>query len=130
MATKKQTATDIAEKEKQTEQAERETEIRVRINKLFDDESSKLRALASANIGGGFAVHGIKVMDTDKGLFVAMPSRSYKGANGETKYEELFHPVTAEARNALYGAVTDAYNEAIEQAQNEEQDAGIGGMNM
>lgn len=129
MATKKPAAAQTAEKEKQNEQAEKETDIKIRINKLFDNPDNKLRALASANIGG-FAVHGIKVMDTDKGLFVAMPSRSYKGANGETKYEELFHPVTAEARNALYGAVTDAYNEALEQAQDEEQDAGIGGMNM
>ena len=43
-----------------------------------------------------------------------MPFRSYK-ANGETKYVDTFHPITAEARNELYDAVKEAYEQALEE---------------
>lgn len=127
-STKKSTVAQTAAEESK-KQVGREAEIKVRINKLFDDPDKKLKAIAGANIGGGFAVHGLKVYEGDKGLFVAMPQSSYKSADGTTKYEDIFHPVTAEARTALNGAVIDAYNDAIGQAQDETQDAGPG-MNM
>ena len=118
----KKEASDTKEQSKQEKEPENpEFDIKIRVNKLFDEQSGKLRALASANISG-FAVHGIRVMNGEKGLFVAMPSRSYKSADGTTQYEELFHPVTAEARTALYGAVIDGYHEAVIQAQSEEEE--------
>lgn len=92
--------------------------LSVRIQKLFNDENSKVKAVASLNIGDAFAVHGIKVIDSEKGMFVSMPSNSYKNSDGETKYQDIFHPVTAEARQELIDAVTDAYNQALEQQQN------------
>ncbi|MBQ9750250.1 MAG: SpoVG family protein, partial [Clostridia bacterium] len=49
--------------------------IDVRIDSLVDYEGSKTKAFASANIGGAFAIHGLRVMDSEKGLFVSMPSR-------------------------------------------------------
>ena len=88
--------------------------LSVRIQKLFDDENSKVKAVASLNIDDAFAVHGIKVIDSEKGMFVSMPSNSYKNSDGETKYQDIFHPVTAEARQELIDAVTDAYNQALE----------------
>ena len=47
-------------------------------------------------------------------VIVNMPFRSYK-ANGETKYVDTFHPITAEARNELYDAVKEAYEQALEE---------------
>lgn len=44
--------------------------VTARIDRLVDFEGSKTRAIASANIGGSFAIHGIKVIDSKKGLFV------------------------------------------------------------
>jgi DNA-binding cell septation regulator SpoVG len=70
----------------------------VKIDKLFDDETKSIRAAASLNIGG-FAVHGIRVFEKDDQLWVSMPQNSYKNANGEVKYDDVFHPVTAEARS-------------------------------
>ena len=61
-------------------------EIRVKIDKLFDDDTKKLKAFASANIGP-FAVHGIRVFENEKGMFVNMPSVSYKDAQGNTQYK-------------------------------------------
>ena len=89
MGTKKgagQTAPTM-EKPKPTEQAKNASiqadtdahalpEITVRIDKLFCDEDKKLKAFASANIGP-FAVHGIRVFENDKGMFINMPSNSY-----------------------------------------------------
>lgn len=95
--------------------------ISVRINRLIDDNSNT-KAYASVNIGGAFAVHGLKVIDSRKGLFVNMPSRPYKDENGVTKYADQFHAITADARNALNDAVLDAYEQAVAQAQCESED--------
>ena len=43
--------------------------VTARIDRMVDFEGSKTKAIASANIGGAFAIHGIKIMDSDKGLF-------------------------------------------------------------
>ena len=117
------------EQKKPTEQAEKKNEavqneteqqpipnISVRIDKLFDDDTKKLKAFASANIGP-FAVHGIRVFENEKGMFVNMPSVSYKDGQGNTQYDDVFHPVTKEAREALVKNVIDEYNHALEQAQ-------------
>ena len=121
------------EQKKPTEQAEKKNEavqneteqqpipnITVKIDKLFDDDSKKLKAFASANVGP-FAVHGIRVFENDKGTFVSMPSVSYKDGQGNTQYDEVFHPVTKEAREALVKNVIDEYNHALEQAQTNSQ---------
>ena len=122
MGTKKgagQTAPTM-EKPKPTEQAKTASiqadtdahallEITVRIDKLFCDEDKKLKAFASANIGP-FAVHGIRVFENDKGMFINMPSNSYTDAQGNKQYEDVFHPVTKEGRELLVKNVLDAYN--------------------
>lgn len=88
-------------------------DIQVRIDKMLDGDSST-KAFASATIGGAFAVHDIRITEKDDKVMVNMPFRSYK-AGGETKYVDTFHPITAEARTALYDAVKDAYEQALEQ---------------
>lgn len=93
--------------------------ISVRIDKLV--EMGALCAIASANIGGAFAVHGIKVIDSEKGLFVSMPSNQYMKASGEIKYQDIFHPVTAEARQKLNNAVLAAYQQAVTESEAESE---------
>ena len=90
-------------------------DISVRVDSL--NEIGKIRAFVSANIGGAFAIHGIKVVDSDKGMFVAMPQSKFKTADGETKYLDEFHPVTSEARNKLNEAVLAAYEQAVQQKE-------------
>ena len=121
------------EQKKPTEQAEKKNDavqsetaqqpvpyISVKIDKLYDDDTKKLKAFASANIGP-FAVHGIRVFENEKGMFVSMPSVSYKDGQGNTQYDDVFHPVTKEAREALVKNVIDEYNHALEQAQTASQ---------
>ncbi len=114
-------AAPVEQKDKDLENAveqKDELDIRVKIDKLFNDETKKLKAFASANIGP-FAVHGIRVFENEKGMFVNMPSNSYKDAQGNTQYEDIFHPVTKEARDKLVDSVIGEYKHALEQAQNQ-----------
>lgn len=115
MAAKKQAAPT-------KEQKHKNPSIQVRIDRLNDYEGSSVKAFASANIGGAFAIHGIRVVDSQKGLFVSMPQNSYKDGNGNTKYSDIFHAVTAEARTELNEKVIDAYEQAV-QAQEQQDEA-------
>jgi stage V sporulation protein G len=72
-----------------------------------------VRAYASINLNDCFAIRNVKVEDSSKGLFIAMPS--YKAGNGE--YKDICFPVTKEFREQLNNAVIDAYNQAITQSR-------------
>lgn len=99
--------------------------IHAKIDRIIDYENSHVRAYASANIGGAFAIHGIKIIDSPKGLFVAMPQNSYTNAKGEIAYRDIFHAVTANARSSLNSQVLEAYERELTQSQNsmENEDA-------
>ena len=120
MAGKKGGASMAAPKERVDQELENTPStskgFNVKIDKLFDDETKSIRAAASLNIGG-FAVHGIRVFEKDDQLWVSMPQNSYKNANGEVKYDDVFHPVTAEARKELHSAVLAEYQQALENSQ-------------
>ena len=73
-------------------------------------EPDKLLAYASANIGGCFAVNNIRIYNSEKGPFVAMPSR--KGQDGQ--YHDICCPTTKEMREALHGAILGAYQKEME----------------
>ena len=65
-----------------------------------------MKAVVSVTIDGEFVVHDIKVIDGDKGLFVAMPSR--KASDGE--YKDIAHPITSATRQLFQNAIIEAYN--------------------
>ena len=98
--------------------------IRAKIDRLADFENSKVKAFASANIGGAFAIHGLRIVNGEKGMFVAMPSTSYQ-KDGKTEYQETFHPVSGEARKALNDAVLEAYEQKLAEVQTEEATMGM-----
>ena len=67
-------------------------------------------AYASVTLGGCFAVNGIRIMNGEKGAFVAMPDR--KDSKGE--YHEVCFPTTAEMRKALNAAVMGEYHRVVD----------------
>ena len=69
-----------------------------------------LLAYANVTLGGCFAVKGIRVMDSEKGAFVAMPDRK----DGKGEYHEVCFPTTAEMREALNTAVMGEYHRVVE----------------
>lgn len=95
--------------------------INARIDRMPNHEGSKVKAIASANIGGAFAIHGIKVIDSEKGLFVQMPQTAYE-KDGRKKYSEIFHPITADSRSELNSAVLEAYEQRLHMEENELQE--------
>ena len=105
-----------------TEQKRSTPSISVRIDRLVDYDNSKLKAIASVNIGGAFAIHGLRVIDSQKGLFVQMPQNSFQ-RDGKTEYSDIFHPITAEARSELNSKVLEAYEQELTEAESESEDS-------
>lgn len=67
----------------------------VRIRKVAKE--GKMKAVVSITIDNEFVVHDIKVIEGEKGLFIAMPSR--KAADGE--YRDIAHPINSDTRNMI-----------------------------
>jgi stage V sporulation protein G len=105
-----------------TEQKRSTPSISVRIDRLVDYDKSKLKAIVSVNIGGAFAIHGLRVIDSQKGLFVQMPQNSFQ-RDGKTEYSDIFHPITAEARSELNSKVLEAYEQELTEAESESEDS-------
>ena len=117
-APKKAPAEPVKAQEQVREQTSNLPTIQARIDHITGYE--KVKAFASANIGGAFAIHGMRVVDGEKGLFVAMPSTSFQ-RDGKTEYQETFHPVSGEARKALNDAVLQAYEQKLSEEQSENE---------
>ena len=60
-----------------------------------------------------FTVHGVKVIQTEKGRFIAMPSEAYKDNDGNEQFRDVCHPITSEARKAMEDAVLAAYDAKV-----------------
>lgn len=96
--------------------------ISASINKMVDNPDSSTRAYASVTLDGMFAVHGLRVMEGEKGRFVNMPSTSYKDRDGNMQYNDTFHAITKSAREAINQAVLNAYEIKLQQVQTTEID--------
>jgi stage V sporulation protein G len=66
---------------------------------------NKVCAIASVVLDDAFVVHDLRVVNGEKGLFVAMPSR--KLPNGD--FRDICHPINAEARQHIQDAVLDQF---------------------
>jgi len=83
--------------------------IHASINRMVNKEDSAIKAYASVTMDGMFAVHGLRVIETEKGRFVNMPSTSYTDKDGNKQYSDTFHAITKSARTAVNQAVLNAY---------------------
>lgn len=78
----------------------------VRVRKV--SKESKMRAIVSITIDDEFVVHDIKVIEGEKGLFIAMPSK--KATDGE--YRDIAHPINSETRDNIQRIILEAYAKA------------------
>ena len=74
-----------------------------------------MKAVVSITFDDEFAVHDIKIIEGEKGLFIAMPSR--KTTDGE--YRDIAHPINSETRDRIQKIILEKYEEVLE--QDEEQ---------
>ena len=84
----------------------------VKVRKLFDE--GPMKAIVSVTFDGQLAVHDIKIINARDKYFIVMPSRK----NPDDTYRDIVHPINSQFRVALEAAVIDAYNEALENAEN------------
>lgn len=85
----------------------------VRIRKVARE--GKMKAVVSITIDEEFVVHDIKVIEGEKGLFIAMPSR--KASDGE--YRDIAHPINSSTRDFIQSIILQRYEEAVAEAANE-----------
>ena len=86
------------------------TDVRIR---LLEHKDSDLKAYANITFDDCFVVHGIKVVQGERGLFIGMPRR--KKLDGSS--QDIAHPVTRETRQMIEQRVPQAYHQAVQQAQ-------------
>ena len=79
----------------------------VRVRRI--DKEGKMRAIVSVTFDNEFVVHDIKVIEGEKGLFIAMPSR--KTIDGE--YRDIAHPINSETRQQMQDIILREYEKAI-----------------
>ena len=79
----------------------------VRVRKIA--QSGKMKAVVSITLDSEFVVHDIKVIEGEKGLFVAMPSK--RTAEGE--FRDVAHPINAETRKQVEDAILSKYRECL-----------------
>lgn len=89
----------------------------VRVRKV--SKEGKMKAIVSITIDNEFVVHDIKVIEGEKGVFIAMPSR--KAADGE--YRDIAHPINSVTREMIQKIILERYEAAA--LDNEENVAAI-----
>ena len=85
----------------------------VRVRKI--EKEGKMKAIVSITLDNEFVIHDIKVIEGEKGLFIAMPSR--KAADGE--YRDIAHPINSGTREMIQSIILDKYESTL--LENEEE---------
>ena len=89
----------------------------VRVRKVAKE--GKMKAVVSITIDDEFVVHDIKVIEGEKGLFIAMPSR--KAADGE--YRDIAHPINSTTRDRIQTLILDKYQEVMNETDGQDEAA-------
>ena len=79
----------------------------VRVRKIAKE--GKMKAIVSITIDDEFVVHDIKVIEGEKGLFIAMPSK--KATDGE--YRDIAHPINSATRENIQNIILESYEKAL-----------------
>lgn len=81
----------------------------VRVRKVAKE--GKLKAVVSITFDDEFVVHDIKVIEGERGLFIAMPSK--KAMDGE--YRDIAHPINSGTRDRIQSTILEKYKQALEE---------------
>lgn len=79
----------------------------VRVRKIAKE--GKMKAIVSITLDDEFVVHDIKVIEGEKGLFIAMPSK--KATDGE--YRDIAHPISSGTRDRIQSMILESYEKAL-----------------
>jgi stage V sporulation protein G len=90
------------------------TEVRIH---LLDQSDSSLKAYANVTFNDCFVIHGIRVIQGDKGLFIGMPRRKRQDGS----MQDIAHPINQETREMIQSKVLSSYQQALEGVHSESQ---------
>lgn len=79
----------------------------VRVRKISNE--GKMKAVASITLDEEFVVHDIKIIEGEKGLFIAMPSRK----TAENEFRDIAHPIKPDTREYIQTTILKAYEEYL-----------------
>ena len=82
-----------------------------RVTYVTVTKEGKMKAVVSVTFDEIFVVHDIKVIEGEKGLFIAMPSRR----SGDGEYRDIAHPINSEMRDKLQKEILEKYEEAVKE---------------
>lgn len=88
----------------------------VRVRKIAKE--GKMKAIVSITFDDEFVVHDIKVIEGEKGLFIAMPSK--KASDGE--YRDIAHPINSNTRDRIQSTILESYEKALLEPETEGAD--------
>ena len=83
----------------------------VRVRKV--EKEGKMKAVVSITIDQEFVIHDIKVIEGDRGLFIAMPSK--RTADGE--FRDIAHPINSETRENIQNIILDSYKKSLSETE-------------
>ena len=83
------------------------TDVRVR---LVNTDGGKLKGVATVVIDDSIAIHDIKLIEGEEGLFMAMPSKKMPDGT----YKDLVHPINSQTREHIKENILAAYHKALE----------------
>ena len=83
----------------------------VRVRKIAKE--GKMKAVVSITLENEFVIHDIKVIEGEKGLFIAMPSRRA----GDGEYRDIAHPINSETRDMMQSIILEHYENALKEAE-------------
>ena len=78
----------------------------VRLRKV--NSENRMKAVASVTFDNEFVIHDIKVIESQNGLFIAMPSK----ATATGGHRDVAHPIDKDTRKMFEDAIFEEYNKA------------------
>lgn len=88
----------------------------VNVRKI-EKEGSRMKGIASVLLDDSFAVHDIRIIEGEKGSFIAMPSKKTPAGG----YRDIAHPINPEVRAMFEETILKAYDEAEDPVESEEE---------
>ena len=83
----------------------------VRVRKVEKD--GQMKAVVSITIDQEFVIHDIKVIEGDRGLFIAMPSK--RTADGE--FRDIAHPINSDTRENIQKIILESYEKSLSEPE-------------
>ena len=87
--------------------------LKATIKHLVKDADKPIKAFADVVIDDSVVIHGIGVVENEKGRHISMPHSMWTNKDGEKINRDIAHPISSSARNLMQTAVFEAYDNAV-----------------